>query len=67
MWKEFWYTRFADLSMDVADLFEDPRQQPVPRLAVGASVYRQSRMAEEGVPENAERVVSSKCPECKAP
>ena len=56
MWKEFWYTHFADLSMDVADLFEDLRQQPVPRLAVGASVYWQSRMVEEGVPENAERV-----------
>jgi len=42
--------------MDVADLFEDLRQQPVPRLAVGASVYRRPRMAEEGVPENAERV-----------
>ena len=25
--------------MDVADLFEDLRQQPVPRLAVGASVF----------------------------
>ena len=49
-----WAWDVADLSMDVADLFEDLRQQPVPRLAVGG--YRRPRMAEEGVPENAERV-----------
>jgi hypothetical protein len=28
MWKEFWYTHFADLLMGVADMFEDLRQQP---------------------------------------
>jgi len=32
MWKEFWYTHFADLSMDVADLFEDLRQQRARRV-----------------------------------
>ena len=29
---------------------------PVPRLAPGYTVYRRPRMAEEGVPENAEAV-----------
>ena len=43
-------------TMDVADLFEDLRRQPVPQLAPGASVYRRPQMAEEGVPANAERV-----------
>ena len=42
-------------TMDVHDLFEDLRRQPVPQLAPGASVYRRPQMAEEGVPANAER------------
>ena len=40
----------------VADLFEDSRRAPVSRLAPGYSVYRRPRMAEEGVPANAELV-----------
>ena len=38
--------------------FEDQRWMPVPQLAAGLSVYglRRPRMAEEGVPENAEVV-----------
>ena len=44
------------LAVDVQDLFEDQRRLPVPRLAPGRSVYRRPRMAEEGVPENAELV-----------
>jgi len=43
-------------TVDVQDLFEDQRRLPVPRLAPGRSVYRRPRMAEEGVPENAELV-----------
>ena len=45
-------------SVDVQDLFEDQRRMParVPQLAAGLSVYRRPRMAEEGVPENAEVV-----------
>ena len=43
-------------SVDVQDLFEDSRRAPVPRLAPGYTVYRRPRMAEEGVPENAEAV-----------
>jgi len=42
-------------SVDVQDLFEDQRRLPVP-LAPELSVYRRPRMAEEGVPENAELV-----------
>ena len=43
-------------SVDVQDLFEDSRRAPVSRLAPGYSVYRRPRMAEEGVPANAELV-----------
>ena len=43
-------------TVDVQDLFEDSRRAPVPRLAPGYTVYRRPRMAEEGVPENAELV-----------
>ena len=43
-------------TVDVQDLFEDSRRAPVPRLAPGYTVYRRPRMAEEGVPENAEAV-----------
>ena len=43
-------------TVDVQDLFEDLRRQPVPQLAPGASVYRRPQMAEEGVPANAELV-----------
>ena len=48
--------RLVVTSVDVQDLFEDQRRLPVPRLAAGLSVYRRPRMAEEGVPENAEVV-----------
>ena len=37
-------------------LFEDSRRDPVPQLPPGYSVYRRPRMAEEGVPANAELV-----------
>ena len=43
-------------TVDVQDLFEDSRRAPVSRLAPGYSVYRRPRMAEEGVPANAELV-----------
>ena len=43
-------------TVDVQDLFEDSRRAPVPQLAPGYSVYRRPRMAEEGVPANAELV-----------
>ena len=42
--------------MDVLDLFEDLRRQPLPQLPRGATVYRRPQMAEEGVPANAEAV-----------
>ena len=35
---------------------ENSRSAPVSRLAPGYTVYRRPRMAEEGVPENAEAV-----------
>ena len=35
---------------------EDSRRAPVSRLAPGYTVYRRPRMAEEGVPANAELV-----------
>ena len=35
---------------------ENSRSAPVSRLAPGYTVYRRPRMAEEGVPENAEVV-----------
>ena len=44
------------LSRCPPDLFEDSRRAPVSRLAPGYSVYRRPRMAEEGVPANAELV-----------
>ena len=43
-------------TVDVQDLFEDSRRAPVPQLAPGYTVYRRPRMAEEGVPANAELV-----------
>ena len=43
-------------TVDVQDLFEDSRRAPVSRLAPGYTVYRRPRMAEEGVPANAELV-----------
>jgi hypothetical protein len=43
-------------TVDVQDLFEDSRRAPVPTLPPGYTVYRRPRMAEEGVPENAEAV-----------
>ena len=39
------------------DLLEDSRRAPVSRLAPGYTVYRRPRMAEEGVPANAEGAV----------
>ena len=48
--------RSAVRTIDVQDLFEDSRRAPVSRLAPGYSVYRRPRMAEEGVPANAELV-----------
>ena len=44
------------LTVDVQDLFEDSRRAPVSRLAPRYTVYRRPRMAEEGVPANAELV-----------
>ena len=45
------------LGVVVQDLFrKDSRRAPVSRLAPGYSVYRRPRMAEEGVPANAELV-----------
>ena len=49
-------TRRRLRTVDVQDLFEDSRRAPVSRLAPGYSVYRRPRMAEEGVPANAELV-----------
>ena len=43
-------------TVDVQDLFEDSRRAPVSRLALGYTVYQRPRMAEEGVPANAELV-----------
>ena len=43
-------------SVDVLDLFEDLRRQPLPQLPRGATVYRRPQMAEEGVPANADAV-----------
>jgi hypothetical protein len=43
-------------SVDVIDLFEDLRRQPLPQLPRGATVYRRPQMAEEGTPANAEAV-----------
>eukprot|EP01047_Picozoa_sp_COSAG01_P060093 COSAG01_NODE_7314_length_3255_cov_4.176489_4_plen_111_part_00 len=43
-------------SVDVLDLFEDLRRQPLPQLPQGATVYRRPQMAEEAVPANAEAV-----------
>ena len=43
-------------TVDVQDLFEDSRRAPVSRLSPGYTVYRRPRMAEEGVPANAELV-----------
>ena len=43
-------------TVDVQHLLEDSRHAPVPQLPAGYSVYRRPRMAEEGVPANAELV-----------
>ena len=46
--------RFSNVT--VQDLLEDSWRASVPRLAPGYTVYRRPRMAEEGVPANAELV-----------